>query len=78
MYRVRVTNVKLSLTTRMTTTQRPSPMRDELQTSEALRLPMQSEVRPFSTLMCEISNLIIAIRPSQKAAPVESIKRRRR
>ena len=46
-HRVPVTNVKLSLMTRMTMTQRLRPMPDKLQTSEALRLPMQFEVRTF-------------------------------
>lgn len=47
MYRISVTNAKLSSTTRMTTTQRPSPMPEELQLSEALRLPMQFKVGVF-------------------------------
>lgn len=79
MYRVHVTNVKLSLTTRMTTTQRLSPMPDEMQTLEALHLRMQFGVRAlFYTYIYGISNLIFTIRSSQKAALVESAKRRRR
>ena len=75
-YRMPVTNVKLSLMTRMTMTQRLSPMLDELLPSEALHLPMQFEVRAFLYLIYEISNLVIMIRPSQKAASVESDERR--
>ena len=51
-------------------------MLDELLPSEALHLPMQFEVRAFLYLIYEISNLVIMIRPSQKAASVESDERR--
>lgn len=59
MYRVvkSATNVKLSLTTQMTTTRKLSLLiPDELPTSEALRLPMQSEVYCLLTLHTGTSN----------------------